>query len=119
MNDRIFSLLKDSFVQILLPGLGMTIPLTVISFALGLLIALVTALVQVVNVRGDKIIASVLPDDMIRPQMYLSIAYDETYGEVDRMNQETDPDIDAETESKAETETEKVTETEGGNPYEE
>jgi hypothetical protein len=40
-------------------------------------------------------------------------------GEVDRMNQETDPDIDAETESKAETETEKVTETEGGDPYEE
>ncbi len=51
MNDRILNLLKDSFVQILLPGLEMTVPLTVISFSLGLLIALGTALVQVANVK--------------------------------------------------------------------
>ena len=51
MNDRILNLLKDSFVQILLPGLEMTVPLTVISFSLGLVIALVTALVQVANVK--------------------------------------------------------------------
>ena len=51
MNERILNLLKDSFVQILLPGLGMTIPLTVISFTLGLVIALMTALVQVANVK--------------------------------------------------------------------
>ncbi|MBR0218222.1 MAG: SH3 domain-containing protein [Clostridia bacterium] len=41
---------------------------------------------QVVNVRGDKIIASVLSEDMTKPQLYLSIAYDETYGDVERMN---------------------------------
>ena len=41
---------------------------------------------SVVNVRGDKIIASVLSEDMTKPQMYLSIAYDETYGDVERMN---------------------------------
>ena len=57
MNDRILNLLKDSFVQILLPGLEMTVPLTVISFSLGLVIALVTALVQVANVKGLKELA--------------------------------------------------------------
>lgn len=41
---------------------------------------------SVVNVRGDKIVASVLSEDMTKPQMYLSIAYDESYGDVDRMN---------------------------------
>ena len=48
---------------------------------------------QVVNMRGDKIVASVLPDDMTRPQLYLSIAYDETYGEIDRMNDMSDDDL--------------------------
>ena len=48
---------------------------------------------QVVNIRGDKIIASVLSDDMTRPQLYLSIAYDETYGEVERMNDMSDDDL--------------------------
>ncbi len=57
MNDRILNLLKDSFVQILLPGLEMTVPLTVISFSLGLVIALVTALVQVANVKVIKQLA--------------------------------------------------------------
>ena len=57
MNERILNLLKDSFVQILLPGLGMTIPLTVISFTLGLFIALITALVQVANVKGLRQLA--------------------------------------------------------------
>ena len=57
MNDRILNLLKDSFVQILLPGLEMTVPLTVISFSLGLVIALVTALVQVANVKCLKELA--------------------------------------------------------------
>lgn len=41
---------------------------------------------QVVNAKGEKIVASVLSDDMTKPQMYLSIAYDEMYGEVERMN---------------------------------
>ena len=33
MNQRVIQLLIDSFGQILLPGLTMTIPLTVISFS--------------------------------------------------------------------------------------
>ena len=51
MDGRIISLLVDSFWQILLPGLTVTIPLTAISFALGLLIALFTALVQIAKIR--------------------------------------------------------------------
>ena len=48
---------------------------------------------QVVDMRGESIIASVLPDDMTRPQMYLSIAFDEAYAEVDRMNDMTDEEL--------------------------
>ena len=43
--------------------------------------------------RGDSIIASVLSEDMTRPQLYLSIAYDETYGDVDRMNDLSEDDL--------------------------
>lgn len=45
MND-LWSLLADSFWQILLPGLTMTIPLTAISFSLAMVIAIAAALVQ-------------------------------------------------------------------------
>ena len=45
MSD-LWSLLADSFWQILLPGLTMTIPLTVISFSLAMVIAIAAALVQ-------------------------------------------------------------------------
>ena len=48
---------------------------------------------QVLSSRGDKIIASIQSEDMTAPQMYLSIAYDETYGEVERMNNMTDEDL--------------------------
>ena len=48
---------------------------------------------QVVDVHGSKIVASVLSDDMTRPQLYLSIAYDETYGEVERMNDLSEDDL--------------------------
>lgn len=42
----LWTLFADSFWKILLPGLKITIPLTVISFALALVISTVTALVQ-------------------------------------------------------------------------
>ena len=41
------SLLVDSFGKILLPGLTMTIPLTILAFSLGMVIATITALVQI------------------------------------------------------------------------
>ena len=57
MNQRVIQLLIDSFGQILLPGLTMTIPLTVISFSLAMVIAIITALVQFANIRVLKQIA--------------------------------------------------------------
>ena len=49
-ESRILTLLVDSFWDILLPGLTVTIPLTVISFALALVIAVAAALVQFAKV---------------------------------------------------------------------
>ncbi len=51
LSDRLLGILADSFWKILLPGITVTIPLTVISFSFALIIATVTALVQFGNVR--------------------------------------------------------------------
>ena len=51
--------------------------------------------IQVVNIKGDKVIASVISEDITRPQMYLSIAFDEAYAEVDRMNDMSEEDLAA------------------------
>lgn len=51
MTGRVFEIMLTSFWRILLPGLVYTIPLTLISFTLGLLIAIVTALLQVAEVK--------------------------------------------------------------------
>ncbi len=56
-TGRLWELFLDSFPKILLPGLTATIPLTVISFSLAMVIAVVVALVQFANVRGLKQIA--------------------------------------------------------------
>ncbi|WP_295478477.1 amino acid ABC transporter permease [uncultured Sutterella sp.] len=50
MDDRILQLLEDSFTQLLIPGLTVTIPLTLISFAVGLVIALFLAVVRTANI---------------------------------------------------------------------
>ena len=50
MSEKIIALLIDSFPKILLPGLTATIPLTVFSFAIALVIATVTALIQFAKV---------------------------------------------------------------------
>ncbi len=57
MNERVWQLLLDSFWQILLPGIRVTIPLTLVSFSMGLIIALITAMVQVANIPVVKQIA--------------------------------------------------------------
>ena len=49
--------------------------------------------IQVVSVRGQSIIAAITSEDITKPQLYLSIAYDELYGEVGRMNELTDEDL--------------------------
>lgn len=51
MDSRIVEILISSFPQILIPGLTMTIPLTVISFFFALIIAIITATIQYARVR--------------------------------------------------------------------
>ncbi len=49
--------------------------------------------IQVVNKNGTQIVASVLSEDMTRPQLYLSIAMDDSYSEIDRMNDMSEEDL--------------------------
>ncbi len=57
MDAGLWTLLVESFPKILIPGLLITIPLTVVSFALALIIATATALVQFANIKGLKQLA--------------------------------------------------------------
>ncbi|HFI0400492.1 TPA: amino acid ABC transporter permease [Streptococcus suis] len=57
MTDRVWQLLIDSFTQILVPGLLVTIPLTILSFIFGLIIAIGTALVQIAQIPILKQVA--------------------------------------------------------------
>ncbi len=45
-----------------------------------------TYVLQVVNVQGSKIVASILSEDVEKPMLYLTIAYNELYSDVPRMN---------------------------------
>ena len=51
MSERVINILISSFPRILGQGLLVTIPLTVISFALALIIAVACAMIQIANVR--------------------------------------------------------------------
>lgn len=57
MDSRLVRIFVESFWKLLLPGLKMTIPLTVISFAIGMVIAVATALVQFAHVPVLKQLA--------------------------------------------------------------
>lgn len=57
MNSSILQLMLDSFWKILKPGLLYTIPLTLISFSLALVIGTITALIQVAKVPVLKTLA--------------------------------------------------------------
>ncbi len=52
MNERLWNILVDSFPKLLEYGIKVTVPLTILSFGLALLISLLVALVQYANVRG-------------------------------------------------------------------
>ena len=57
MNDRfirIVRILVESFPKLLVQCLKITIPLTVLSFFFGLILALILALVQIANIKGLK-----------------------------------------------------------------
>jgi cystine transport system permease protein len=49
---RIINLLLSSFWKLVVPCLEVTIPLTILSFFFGLILALILALVQVANIKG-------------------------------------------------------------------
>lgn len=57
MSERVWDILVNSFTSILIPGLTATIPLAVISFAIALVIATATALVQFAGVPVLKQLA--------------------------------------------------------------
>ena len=52
MNERVVDILISSFPRILGQGLLVTIPLTVISFALALVVAVICAMIQIADVKG-------------------------------------------------------------------
>ncbi len=54
MNERVLDIVIDSFSKILIPGITVTIPLTIISFSLALVIAVVVAMIQIANIPGLK-----------------------------------------------------------------
>lgn len=54
---RIIGILSDSFVPLLKAGLTFTVPLTLVSFVLGLILALFTALARLSNVKPLESIA--------------------------------------------------------------
>lgn len=59
MNSELIDLIIDSFIKILIPGITMTIPLTIVSFLFALIIAVITAMVQHAKVPILKNIARV------------------------------------------------------------
>ena len=51
MNERLWEIFTSSFGRILLPGLLVTIPLTVLAFILAMIIAVIVAFVRFANIR--------------------------------------------------------------------
>ena len=56
-GERLLKLFIDSFPKILIPGLTVTVPLTIISFSLAMVIAVAVALAQFANVKALKPVA--------------------------------------------------------------
>ena len=52
MNERLWRILADAFPKLLSYGVRVTVPLTILSFALALVIAVVVALIQYAGVKG-------------------------------------------------------------------
>ena len=57
MSERLIGILTDSFMKILIPGIRVTVPLTLLSFALSFIIGLILALIQVAGIKGLSQIA--------------------------------------------------------------
>ena len=48
---------------------------------------------QVINMKGSKLIASINPEDIDKPVLFLSIAYNDLYANVERMNDMSAEDL--------------------------
>ena len=59
MSERVVRILTESFFPILLPGIRVTIPLTIVTFFLALVLALFVALVRIARVKVLSQIAAV------------------------------------------------------------
>lgn len=59
MNERLWNIAMEAFRKIIIPGLKVTIPLTVVAFAMALVIAVAVALIQFANVKVLKSVARV------------------------------------------------------------
>ncbi|MBD5454433.1 MAG: amino acid ABC transporter permease [Lachnospiraceae bacterium] len=59
MTDRLAEILISSFTKILIPGIKVTIPLTVCAFLLSVILALFLAIVQVANIKILKQISQI------------------------------------------------------------
>ena len=54
MSERLLGIIIDSFTKILIPGIKVTIPLTILSFSFAMVIAVVVAMIQFANVKVLK-----------------------------------------------------------------
>lgn len=59
MDERLINILVTSFTKILIPGIKVTVPLTLISFALSFFLGLFLAIVQVANIRVLKTLSKI------------------------------------------------------------
>lgn len=59
MDERIIGILQEAFGKILIAGIKVTIPLTVLGFSIAMVIALIMALVQYANIKVLKQIARI------------------------------------------------------------
>ena len=54
MNERLWNILVDSFPKLLEYGIKVTVPLTVLSFVLALIISVIVALIQYADIKGVR-----------------------------------------------------------------
>lgn len=56
-DDRIIGIITDSFLPLLKAGIAFTVPVALVSFVLGLIVALITAIARLSNIKPFVIIA--------------------------------------------------------------
>ena len=54
MSERVIGILADSFMKILMAGIRVTIPLSILSFFFALIISVAVAIVQYADIKGLK-----------------------------------------------------------------